>query len=52
MEKTYIFEVNGFVRVTVEGDNEIELEEKAEQFMVDADFGPLEDIEWTEPKEY
>lgn len=52
MEKTYSFKVNGFVRVTVDGNTEEELEEKAEQFMVDADFGPLEDIEWTEPKEY
>ena len=52
MEKTYSFEVNGYVRITVTGETEKELKEKAEQFMSEADFGPLEDIEWSNPKEY
>ena len=52
MEKTYSIEVHGYVRITVNGATEQERVEQAEQFMCDADFGPLEDIEWEEPKEY
>lgn len=52
MEKTYSFKVKGYVRISVDGETEQEMIQKAEQFMGDADFGPLEDIEWDEPKEY
>lgn len=52
MKKTYSFYVEGYVRITVDGETEQERIQKAEQFMVEADFGPLEDIEWEEPKEY
>lgn len=52
MEKTYSFKVEGYVRISVKGETEEEMIGKAEQFMIDADFGPLEDIEWDEPKEY
>lgn len=48
----YEYYVNGKVTITITGETEKEKIEKAEQFMCEADFGPLEDIEWTEPKEY
>lgn len=46
--KTYevIFRVDGRVIVSVDAEDETDAEMKAEQFMVDADFGPLEDIQW------
>lgn len=46
--KTYevIFRVDGRVVVSVDAEGKIDAEMKAEQFMVDADFGPLEDIQW------
>lgn len=48
----YEYHVSGKVTITITGETEKEKIEKAEQFMCEADFGPLEDIEWTEPKEY
>lgn len=51
MEKTYSFKVKGYVNISVSGKTEQEMIQKAEQFMCEADFGPLENIEWSEPKE-
>lgn len=48
----YGYHVTGRVIITITGKTEKEKIEKAEQFMCEADFGPLEDIEWSEPKEY
>lgn len=48
----YEYYVSGKVTITITGETEKEKIEKAEQFMCEADFGPLEDIEWSEPKEY
>lgn len=36
----------GFVRLTVDAEDETAAWEKANELMEDADFGPLEDIEW------
>lgn len=47
MKKFYVrFTMTAMVLVPVEAETEDEAEEKAEQFMADADFGPCEDIEW------
>lgn len=47
MKKFYVtYRMSAKVEVAVEAENEDEAEEKAEQFMCDADFGPCEDIEW------
>lgn len=47
MKKFYVnFSMTARVIVPVEAETEDEAEEKAEQFMADADFGPCEDIEW------
>lgn len=47
----YEYYVSGKVTITITGETEKEKIEKAEQFMCEADFGLLEDIEWSEPKE-
>lgn len=47
MKKFYVkFAMTARVLVPVEAETENEAEQKAEQFMADADFGPCEDIEW------
>lgn len=47
MKKFYVnFSMSARVLVPVEAENEVDAEQKAEQFMADADFGPCEDIEW------
>lgn len=46
MKVTFTCHISGKVKVTVDAEDEIDAEMKAEQFMVDADFGPLEDIQW------
>lgn len=49
MKKFYVrFAMTSMVIVPIEAETESEAEEKAEQFMADADFGPCEDIEWEE----
>ena len=47
----YEYHVTGRVIITITGKTEKEKIEKAEQFMCEADFGPLENIGWSEPKE-
>ena len=49
MKKYYVkFAMTARVMVPIDAETESEAEEKAEQFMADADFGPCEDIEWEE----
>ena len=40
------FRTDGKVVLSIDADNEVEAFDEAEQFMCDADFGPLEDIQW------
>lgn len=44
------YRMEATVRFQVQAESEQEAIEKAEQGMVDADFGPAEDINWAEPE--
>lgn len=48
MKVTFTYHIDGKVKVTVDAKEFDEAEEMAEQLMVDADFGPIEDVTWCE----